>query len=528
MVDYKKDAGMVDGTPVKRMIWSIINDYDLKTALCELVDNAIDQGFGAGFKDLTIEAALDVERQLISVRDDAGGVSHDDLHLLISPGGSKNDPYAIMIGIFGVGGKRSAIALAENIEIKTRFHDKATHELDINKVWLESDIWQIPSYQVPDIAPGTTEVNLSHLRTPITESDVDVLRLHLGETYSWFIQQGCKIILNNALVAPVVFDAWAFPPGQEPRQATFQFTLPDVGPFSAKITAGLIRDRVPEADNYGVYFYCNRRLIQKEVKIRDVGYFVSAEAGVPHPDSSLSRSIVQLEGPAKGMPWNSNKSAINFGHPAFQAMRSTVIDLTAHYSKLSRRLKDDWPRNVTQYDTGSVKATQAIETVAGRHLRLPDLPRESRPRGTKQKQKNQTIMDQKPWTIGLVEAIDAIDILERSQLETKNRIALLLLDSDFEIGLKEFIVHRTDLFPKREFPDAKIRQLFSNRSEVIKTVRAKIRITQDIIDLADHYYEMRNKFVHERATVDPSDSDILKYRSVVQRVLTTLFNLEFE
>lgn len=262
--------------------------------------------------------------------------------------------------------------------------------------------------------------------------------------------------------------------------------------------------------------------------MRDVGYLVSAEAGVPHPDISLCRSIVRLEGAAKGMPWNSNKSAINFSHPAFQAMRSTVIDLTAHFSKLSRRLKDDWPRNVTEYDTGSVEMTQPVETGFGRRLRLPDLPRETRPRGTKQKRKNQTIMDQQPWTIGLVEAIDAIDILERSQLETKNRLALLLLDSDFEIGLKEFMVHRTDLFPKREFSDAKIRQLFSNRSEVIKMVRAKIRIPQDIVNLADHYYEMRNKFVHERATLDPSDSDILKYRSVVQRVLTTLFNLEFE
>ena len=29
-------------------------------------------------------------------------------------------------------------------------------------------------------------------------------------------------------------------------------------------TVGLIRDRDPEAENYGVYFYCNNRLVVKE------------------------------------------------------------------------------------------------------------------------------------------------------------------------------------------------------------------------------------------------------------------------
>jgi hypothetical protein len=44
-----------------------------------------------------------------------------------------------------------------------------------------------------------------------------------------------------------------------------------------------------------VYFYCNNRLIAKEIKTRDVGYFVSAEAGVPHPNISLCRELVRLE-----------------------------------------------------------------------------------------------------------------------------------------------------------------------------------------------------------------------------------------
>jgi hypothetical protein len=114
MIDRKTQIAPIDGTPVKRMILSIISDYDLKTGLCELIDNALDQWSNRGFSgELTLELSLDIDRQLISVRDNADGVSHDDLALLISPGRSRNDPSAVIIGIFGVGGKRSAIALAE-------------------------------------------------------------------------------------------------------------------------------------------------------------------------------------------------------------------------------------------------------------------------------------------------------------------------------------------------------------------------------------------------------------------------------
>jgi hypothetical protein len=133
-----------------------------------------------------------------------------------------------------------------------------------------------------------------------------------------------------------------------------------------------------------------------------------------------------------------------------------------------------------------------------------------------------------PWTLGLVEAIDAVDLLERSQLETKNRIALILLDSDFEIALKEFIVHRKDLFPAHEFTDTKLVNLFKSRTDVIKTVASKISISPEIIKFASHYYDLRNKMIHERATFDVRDEDVRRYRATVESLLHTLFDLEFE
>lgn len=92
-VSIKTEIGPIDGTPEKRMFWSIISDYDLKTGLCELIDNALDIWLRGDIKKIpTIEITLDVERQLISVKDNVGGVKLEELSLLLAPGGSKNDP----------------------------------------------------------------------------------------------------------------------------------------------------------------------------------------------------------------------------------------------------------------------------------------------------------------------------------------------------------------------------------------------------------------------------------------------------
>jgi hypothetical protein len=251
-VDHKTPVQDVDGTPVKRVILSIIADYDLKTGLCELVDNAIDQWSDRKYSGaLTTALDLDVARQVISVRDNAGGVSKDDLHLLISPGRSRNDEAAELIGIFGVGGKRAVIALAEQTEIKTRFRDQQTHELDITPTWIKSDDWRLPAYAIPDIEPNTTIVSLSYLRSQITDQDLDNLRVHLGQTYAWFLNKGCVITLNGDSVAPMTFETWAYLADFKPRKATFSVDVKGVGKFSCEVTSGLIRDRVQEENNYG-------------------------------------------------------------------------------------------------------------------------------------------------------------------------------------------------------------------------------------------------------------------------------------
>jgi hypothetical protein len=392
-VSRKTEIGPIDGTPEKRMFWSIISDYDLKTGLCELIDNALDLWRQQTKPPpLTIDIMLDPNRQMISVQDNAGGVREAELRLLLAPGGSRNDPSAPIVGIFGVGSKRAGIALGERVEIRTRYSKERSFQIDITKDWLQSPDWELAAYEIPDIAAGTTRVDISELRRTFADDDVEEVRNALGEIYAWFIGRGCTITLNGKKIKRHSFDSWAYPPGFEPRAVKFDVSLAPDGTISVKMVGGLILDRNAEGENYGVYFYCNRRLIVKELRTREVGYFVTSEAGVPHFDASLCRVIVELEGPAVLMPWNSSKTAINFAHPAFQHIRQTLIQLTSYYSSLSRRLKDDWERSVLRHTEGEVEeADEPERNVTSKNpLVLPPLPRVNKPRVEKLKALNKT------------------------------------------------------------------------------------------------------------------------------------------
>jgi hypothetical protein len=101
------------------------------------------------------------------------------------------------------------------------------------------------------------------------------------------------------------------------------------------------------------------------------------------------------------------------------------------------------------------------------------------------------------------------------------------LDSNFEIALKEFIVHRDDLFPRSQFGKDVIFKLFKSRPDVISAVSKQVHLSKKLLDSANHFYEIRNKLIHERASVEPTDTDVVTYRIVIESILATLFHLRF-
>lgn len=521
----KREKRMLDGTPSKRSFWAIINDYDLQTSICELIDNALDLYLkGNQLRPVSIRVDIDVERQAVRIEDNAGGVAEVDLDLLIRPGGTTNEREQEIIGIFGVGSKRAVIALAEDITIRSRHRNEKSYRIDIDNDWLtEDESWEIPVYTTEQISADTTIIELRTLRKPISAQDVDFLRTHLSETYARYLaSRKFHVYVNKISLTPITFDHWAYPPSYGPKDMTFELVTDEGNKVGGAIFAGLVREKEPGGDDYGVYFYCNDRLVAKEVKDRSVGY-ITGRAGIPHSDASLARVIVKLQGAAREMPWNSTKSAISFSHPTFKGFQDSLIRVLTYYTQLSRGFRGRWDDAVFPYKSGKLQHIKLKDIEHIKKSYFPPKPKAVKHRIDHLRENNHKIMKAKPWTVGLVESIAAVDTIRRQKYQTKNRIALLLLDSSFEIALKEFIVHTDGL----NLGGKSLRQLFERRSLVIDVVQQKFSIDEEKLVRVQHYYRLRNQLIHERATVDVTPEDIDNYAEIVEDILGILFDLQF-
>jgi hypothetical protein len=326
----------IDATPSKRLYLSIIADYDVNRAICELIDNALDIWVLAGRTEkLNVEILLDQNQQRINVVDDAGGIRKSDLHFIVAPGYTGNPEHQQIIGMFGVGTKRAVVALAQEVRIRTR-HATETYQVEFNDDWIkDSEDWSLPAFRVDDIARGTTEIELTKLRKQITEDTISQLRIHLGRTYAKFLtNRKVMISLNSKRLKPITFDNWAYPPGYEPRIYSGSILTKDGMNVTVNAIGGLTLESSPAGD-YGVYFYCNDRLVASNLTTYEMG-FATGLAGKPHADISLTRVVVSLYGEAQLMPWNSSKSDINTSNEVFVSLRNWLVQVVKGYASLSR------------------------------------------------------------------------------------------------------------------------------------------------------------------------------------------------
>jgi Histidine kinase-, DNA gyrase B-, and HSP90-like ATPase len=522
----------IDATPSKRIYHSVIADYDLKLAICELIDNAIDSWHRNGQKNqLEIKINFDDRQKTIKVEDNAGGIKESEIDMIITPGASKTSENDDTIGIFGVGSKRAAVHLSQFIRITSRYKNEKTILVQYDDEWLKLESWSLQIFQIPDITASTTIVELQRLRHDIFKKDFHDLSKHLSYVYSVFLKRNdMKLLVNDIHIKPKEFEDWSYPPECEPQKYVGSLDM-DKGVVQYEIVAGLtksLRELETESNTeYGVYFYCNNRLIEKAVKSNEVG-FVQGKAGSPHPDVQIVRVIVFIRGKSLLMPWNSSKSEINFKHPVFKELQNKIEEVTTRFAKFSRYYSSNggWPDNVFKYQSGVVKVLSLNKEGVSIKSYLPPLPTTRiKKYDSVIKENNKELAYSKPWVIGLYEAIIAVDSINKLNLSQKNRIILILLDSTLEIGFKEYLAHEIGTYA-----DSRLQTIFGNRSNVHTEVKTHCgtKITLEQWKKIEFYYKIRCELIHKKATSPtPNDDIINNFRELVEKVLKNLFDLDF-
>lgn len=510
----------LDATPSKRIYLSIISDYDLKTAVCELLDNVLDAHRSLRSADiLAVDIEIDVDQQTISLCDNAGGVPKGELRKLISPGETTSDGAEGAIGNFGVGSKRAVVALAEHIRVTTRRGNEDTYRLEYDDEWLTSPDWHLPYFKVANIEPNTTTIQLSRLRSRISDGDVSELKEHVSMVYAHFLKNPkTEFRLQGELIEPHFFDQWAYPASCPPVAHKKQlFDQKTQAKVNFRLVSGLTYQGGTIEGDYGVFVYCNKRLVTRALRSPEVG-FIAGLAGQSHHDKSLARIIVELDGPANLMPWNSSKTAIFYNHRIFSLIKDDIITSVKHATKSSKLLRTDFETKVAPFREGRI-----IENDLGLQgsIKLTKLPTfEAMSQKETIETLNKSLGYEKPWTRGLYETMIAEQLIAgRKVLTQKNRISLILLDSTVEIGCKEYLDKVVKLAPK----DVEKLKRWQIQNEVAKHV-----LTDDPIwDRLREYYRYRNTFVHESASLTVPDTKISEIRLDVSKFLTAAFGIQF-
>ena len=520
----KKSAGQIDATPTKRVFSSIIADYNLNTGVCELVDNAIDLWTrNERSHALRIDIHIELDQQTLRVIDNAGGLEKDDLGIIVTPGSSTLSGKTESIGIFGVGAKRAVVALAQKVEIRTRHKNGKTHLVEIDDHWIGDPEWDLEMYVTDNINPSSTIIELSKLRFRIDEQDVKFLKEHLRATYAMFLKQSnCEIWLDSEKLTPLTFENWSYPPGYSPRRFSGDVLTEDDETLTLRAVAGLIKEKGSIAGEYGVYFYCNNRLVSRALKSYDVG-FVAGLAGAPHNVVSLVRVIIHLNGPSRCMPWNSSKSAINANHRTFKVIQKWLTQTVTGFANVSKRFHGEWEKKVFRYSSGNYIDVEIANFEKVKKAFLPPLPPKRVKYEVALHKKNERLLKKKPWVRGVYEADVAVELVQKQKFEQKNRLSLILLDSSLEIAFKDFLVNESGQY----FTDTQLLQLFGSRHKVETEVQKYVKIGSDVWKKLKFYYGLRCKLVHERSTAEITNGQIEEFRSAVHKVLSKLFKLKW-
>lgn len=521
----KRDVGILDAVPSKRLFLSIIADYDLNKSICELVDNGFDVWTRGGrASPISIDVFIDPDEQTIRVIDDAGGLPRSELSYIIGPGQSGSSDTDATIGIFGVGTKRAVVALAKDIKIRTRFGEADTFQIEFDDKWLQDDDWRLPLYQVDPIHAGATEVELQRLRLKLTDDTEEQLRRHLGATYGKFLaHEGVTLRLNTKPVEPRFFDLWSYPPTYEPRQYVGKLQTPTGRLVQIDVLAGLSNESSPASGEYGVYFYCNDRLVAPAMKSFDVG-FTKGQAGLPHPKISLTKVIVSMTGDASEMPWNSSKSDISTKHHTFVALHDWLVEVVKAYASVSRIWMGDWPEKVFAHSKGTITKVEIPDFLTAKKSFLPDAPK-SRPRyGARVAAANAGVAEAKPYVVGLFEGVVAATAIAKQPLVQKNWLAFALLDLTLTAAFKEYLVNDTS----EELSESDLEDVLQRRRSASDDLKMRIDLPANLWKRVDRFSTIKTDLTYSRLPPHIGDTELFEFEAVVTDVLAALYAVDLD
>ena len=124
----------------------------------------------------------------------------------------------------------------------------------------------------------------------------------------------------------------------------------------------------------------------------------------------------------------------------------------------------------------------------------------------------------KPWVRGLIDGLTATKLITSTIIPSKNRLALIILDSTLEIAFKDFL-----LYEKKFEIDKKD---LEKRSQLHKIIKKHTNFDSEVWDRIDFYYELRCGLYHEESAKTLSDDFINEFYEIVEFIIDDIFDVK--
>lgn len=300
----------VDAFPAKAFFVKMLTrDISLEDAIMDLVDNCVDgilrTKWSKGVPENEEEpyksfwARIIINEKEFSIEDNCGGIPWDIAKENAFTMGRKNKREINLptVGVYGIGMKRALFKMGANSEVFSKTED-CSYKVTIDSSWLEDDSnWTLPLTLI-DNAEKTengTIIKVTDLYDYIASSfstKVFISRLItlIQQHYSFILQKGFKIVINEAEVKPMSMELLFEDNFQKDSLAPFIYKA-NIDGVNVLLEVGFYRsipteDEIDEEqvakrskDEAGWTIVCNDRVVLYKDKTMLTGW---GEATVPH------------------------------------------------------------------------------------------------------------------------------------------------------------------------------------------------------------------------------------------------------
>jgi hypothetical protein len=379
---------VAEAAPVKEFfIRMITRDISLHDCILDLLDNCLDgarmqlkekrgsstdNGPYSGYK-----ADISLSPDEFIIIDNCGGISvHDAEHYAFHFGRLKPvDPDAI--GLYGIGMKRAILKIGKQIEI-TSHTSQEGFRVPINvPAWeKEEKNWDFELELLPSANPGTSikiwDFNEGIGREFEDTTFINRLKVMVGRDYSFFLQDGFEVSINEVKVEPYPFKLRE---GEGFKPVKVEFQDDEDKSVLINITAGMAAAppfddsadspeiKLKEVDYYGWFVSCNDRIVLAGNQDEDT---VWGNEGFTrwHPQYNGFMGILAFHSsdPTK-LPWDTTKRKLDTTSPLYRRAIAKMKTVTQQWIVYTTQRRIDLEKaRMVEEKTQAVPVKQILAT----------------------------------------------------------------------------------------------------------------------------------------------------------------------